>query len=280
MPTFVRPLVDAVRLSLNYRLPNLAAEMAFSLMLSLLPAMLVLVTAVGLFGSSQDTFAWLMENLGRFAPKEVMDIIQMPVRDVAFSENGNLFSLGLVGALWAASGAISTAMEALDLTNNVPKERKRPFWLARLIAIGLFLGTVVLVLAACFAIFIGGAVLTWLSGRLPYGTLLVQVWEWLQWPLALGLITAAFALLYRFGPAQRRSGTPLLPGALLSSVLWLGVSGLFKLYIANFGNFNQTYGSIGAVIVLLLWLQLSAAAMLFGEQFNCSLRRQQTSPSL
>ncbi|MBC8123884.1 MAG: YihY/virulence factor BrkB family protein, partial [Gemmatimonadaceae bacterium] len=236
MPIFVRPLVDAVRLSLNYRLPNLAAEMAFSLMLSLLPAMLVLVTAVGLFGSSQDTFAWLMENLGRFAPKEVMDIIQMPVRDVAFSENGNLFSLGLVGALWAASGAISTAMEALDLTNNVPKERKRPFWLGRLIAVGLFLGTVLLVLAACFAIFIGGAVLTWLSDRLPYGTLLVQIWEWLQWPIALGLIASAFALLYRFGPAQRRPGTPLLPGALLSSVLWLGVSGLFKLYIANFGN--------------------------------------------
>ncbi|MBC8121155.1 MAG: YihY/virulence factor BrkB family protein, partial [Gemmatimonadaceae bacterium] len=150
----------------------------------------------------------------------------------------------------------------------------------RLIAVGLFLGTVLLVLAACFAIFIGGAVLTWLSDRLPYGTLLVQIWEWLQWPIALGLIASAFALLYRFGPAQRRPGTPLLPGALLSSVLWLGVSGLFKLYIANFGNFNQTYGSIGAVIVLLLWLQLSAAVMLFGEQFNCSLRRQQASPSL
>ncbi|WP_287128524.1 YihY/virulence factor BrkB family protein [Candidatus Cyanaurora vandensis] len=268
-------LVIAFRRAVDDRLPNLAAEMAFNLMLALLPTMLVLVTAIGLFGGSAgETFEWLITNLGRFVPQEVMEILRAPLRQVAYSEEGNLFSLSLLGSIFAASGAVVTAMESLDITHEVPPNERRPFWLLRLVAVALLFGTVLLVVAACLTLFLGSAVLTWVSNRLPESTLLLTLWEGLQWPLALLLIIGACALLYRFGPTRRDPATPLWPGALLASVLWLGVSAVFKFYIQNFSDYNQTYGSIGAAIILLLWLQLSAAALLFGEQFNRALLRK------
>ncbi len=261
--------------ALSNRLPGLAEEMAFNLILSLFPALLVAATAIGLFGSAQETFTSLVTNLGNILPKDVMDILQIPLRQVAFSENNSLFSLSIIGTLWIASGTLSTAMEALDAIHGIEVAKQRPFWLSKLIAIGLFITTVVLLVGACLAIFISGNLLRQIGSRLALEAGVLMIWNWLQWPLALALVTAGFALIYRFGSAERSTKIPILPGALLGSVLWLAASFLFSLYITYFGNFNQTYGSIGALIVVLLWLKLSAVSLLFGEQYNAVLGSEQ-----
>jgi membrane protein len=271
MNFFIQALWTTGQKALSNRLPNLAEEMAFNLILAIFPALLVVATAIGLFGSAQETFQDLVTNLGRILPKDVMDILQIPLRQVAFSENSSLFSLSLLGTLWAASGALSTAMDALDKIHEIEAAKQRPFWLNKLIAIGLFLTTIILIIIACIMIFISGSLLRQFSSSLALGDGVLVLWDWLQWPIALALVTTGFALTYRFGSAQRPTQTPIFPGALLGSFLWLATSFLFNLYIIYFANFNQVYGSIGALIVVLLWLKLSAASLLFGEQYNAVL---------
>lgn len=267
------PLWQAGQEALDNRLPNLAEEMAFNLVLALFPALLVVATAIGLSGSAQETFNSLVSTLGQILPKDVMDIVQIPLRQVAFSENSSLFSLSILGTLWAASGTLSTTMEALDKIHRIEVANQRPFWLKQLIAIGLFITTTILLIGACFAIFVSTSLLRLISSRIGLESGTIMVWNWLQWPLALCLVAAGFALIYRFGSAQRSTQIPLFPGALLGSSLWLTASFLFSLYITYFGNFNQAYGSIGALIVVLLWLKLSAVSLLFGEQYNAVLSK-------
>ncbi|HEY9846392.1 MAG TPA: YihY/virulence factor BrkB family protein, partial [Candidatus Caenarcaniphilales bacterium] len=104
-----------------------------------------------------------------------------------------------------------------------------------------------------------------------FETGLLEVWQLFSWPLALGMIAIAAAFIYRYGPSHWRSGTPILPGAILAALLWATVSGLFRLYVSRFGNYNQAYGAVGAVIVLLLWLYLSALSLLIGAQLNVTI---------
>lgn len=102
-------------------------------------------------------------------------------------------------------------------------------------------------------------------------SILLVVWQLLSWPLALGIVSAAFGFVYRYGPSRWDSGTPMMPGAVLAAVSWAISSGLFRLYVSNFGNFNQAYGAVGAVIVLMLWLYMSAVVLLVGDQLNVTV---------
>jgi membrane protein len=102
-------------------------------------------------------------------------------------------------------------------------------------------------------------------------SLLLNIWQILSWLVALGIVATAFAFIYRFGPSRWLPGTPILPGAILAALSWAGVSALFKLYVSNFGHYNKVYGAVGAVIVLMLWLYLSALIMLFGDQLNATV---------
>ncbi|NJL81767.1 MAG: YihY/virulence factor BrkB family protein [Chloroflexaceae bacterium] len=101
--------------------------------------------------------------------------------------------------------------------------------------------------------------------------ILLNVWRLLSWPLGLGIVAIAFAVIYRFGPSRWQKGTPILPGAILAALSWAGVSSLFRLYVTNFGNYNRVYGAVGAVIVLMLWLYLSSLIMLIGDQLNATV---------
>lgn len=260
------------------RLPGLASEMAYSCMLAIFPAILAVLTSVGLFGrSSQDTFQAIMDQIRQVAPQEVLSLVDGYVRDVSYGQSSGLLSLSFLGAIWAGSGAVSAAMTALDLSNEVPSEKQRPFWKSKLVSLALMLALLVLIGVASGVVFFSGVVLRWGAtqaggvGLDPVGSLVLWVWELLTWPIALGIITMACMMLYRYGPSARRKGTPLLPGALCASLLWVAVSGLFRLYVSQFGNYNQAYGTVGAVIVLLLWLWLSSLALLMGGQVNVAL---------
>jgi len=253
------------------RLLGLASEIAYNAMLSLFPAILAVLTAIGLFAESlQSTFKQLAVQLSKVAPDEALVLIRDFAREITQARNTGLFSISFVVAIWAASGALSAAMTALDQIHQIPPEQTRPFWKAKLISLGLTIGTILLLMLASFLVFISDLILKFFVSESGFSFLLT-VWRLLSWPLALGIVSAAFAFVYRYGPSRWNSGTPMMPGAVLAAVSWAIVSGLFRLYVFNFGNYNQVYGAVGAVIVLMLWLYMSAVVLLVGDQLNVTV---------
>lgn len=256
--------------TIKRRLLGLASEIAFNAMLSLFPAILAALTAIGLFEESlQETFKQLAVQLSQIAPEEALTLIRdFATKEITNSKNSGLFSLSFAIAIWTASGAVSTAMTALDEIHQIPSDNIRPFWKAKLISLGLTIGTIMLFVMASFLVFISDFVLQLLARENDFFGLLLHFWQLLRWALALGIVAAAFAFIYRYGPSLWNSGTPMMPGAIIAAISWAIVSNLFRAYVANFGNYNIAYGAVGAVIVLMLWLWMSAAVLLIGDQLN------------
>ncbi|MEH2247890.1 YihY/virulence factor BrkB family protein [Nostoc sp.] len=255
------------------RLLGLASEIAFNAMLSLFPAILALITAIGLLAESlQATFNKLADQLSQILPEQALDLIRdFATTEITDSKNSGLFSLSFVLAIWTASGAVSTVMTALDQIHQIPPEKIRPFWKAKLISLGLTVGTMLLLVLASLLVFTSDLLLGMVVRENGSLIFLVHLWQLLRWPLALSIVAVAFSFLYRYGPSQWNSGTPMMPGAILAAVFWAILSALFRLYVANFGNYNKVYGAVGAVIVLMLWLSMSAAVLLIGEQLNVTV---------
>ncbi|MDB9375108.1 YihY/virulence factor BrkB family protein [Nodularia sphaerocarpa] len=271
-----RTLKKTFTRTMERRLLGLGSEIAFNAMLSLFPAILALLTAIGLFEESlQETFKQLAAQLSQVAPKEVLDLVRdFTTREITQSRNGGLFSLSFVIAIWTASGAISTAMAAFDQIHQIPSAKTRPFWKAKLVSLGLTIATILLFVFASFLVFISDLLLGMAVNESSSLIFLLHLWQLLRWPLALGIIATAFSFVYRYGPSVWNSGTPMMPGAISAAVFWAFLSALFRTYVANFGNYNKVYGAVGAVIVLMLWLWMSAAVMLIGDQLNVTVGEQ------
>jgi membrane protein len=257
--------------AMKRRLMGLSAEMAYNAMLALFPAILAVLTAIGLFEDSlQDTFRDLANQLSQVAPDQALDLIRAFRDEISRTKSSSLFSLSFVLAIWTSSGALSAAMNALDQIHEIPSQQTRPFWKAKLISLALTIGSIVLLVTASFLVFISG----WLVGMVAQQSgvgILLTLWRLLSWPLALGIVATAFAFIYRFGPSRWTQGTPIMPGAVLAAISWAILSGLFRLYVANFGNYNKVYGAVGAVIVLLLWLYMTSLVLLLGDQLNVTV---------
>jgi len=267
--TTIRQVIDCAG---KQRLPGLSAEMAYSAMLGMFPAILALLTAIGLFESLQETLQTLASQLSRVAPEEVQILIENFVRGISQTRNRSLFSLSFIAAIWASSGALSAAMTAFDHIQQIPPEQTRPFWKAKLVSLALTIGTIVLLLVASFLMFISDLIVKHVASQSGFlGSGLLSTWRLLSWPSALGIVSAAFAFIYRYGPSQWKLGTPIMPGAVLAAIFWAMLSSLFRFYVSYFGDFNRAYGAIGAVIVLLLWLYLSSLVLLIGNQLNVTV---------
>lgn len=250
------------------RLMGLSSEMAYNAMLALFPAILAVLTAIGLFEESlQSTFHYIASQLSEVAPDEALVLIRDFIQRISLTKNRGLFSLSFAAALWAASGALSAAMTALDQIHQIPLQLRRPFWKAKLISLLLTVGTILLLVIASFLVFISDLIVQLVvdQSRL-FG--LLTLWRLLIWPAALTIVSCAFAFVYRYGPSRWNRGTPIMPGAILAAVSWAVLSALFRLYVANFGNYNQAYGAVGAVIVLMLWLYMGSLVLLLGDQLN------------
>ncbi len=261
------------------RLFGLSGEIAYNAMLSIFPAILAVLTAIGLFAESlQSTFKQLAVQLSKVAPDQALALIHNFAREITHTKNTGLFSISFIAAIWAASGALSAAMNALDQIAQIPPEQARPFWKAKLVSLGLTVGTMFLLVVASFLVFISDLIVKFLVREISSLSILANVWQLLSWPLALGIVSLAFAFVYRYGPSRWTHGTPIMPGAVLAAVSWAILSALFRLYVANFGNYNRAYGAVGAVIVLMLWLYLSAVVILVGNELNVTvgeaMRRQ------
>ncbi len=268
-----RNLHKTVVRTIENRLLGLASEIAFNAILSLFPAILAILTAIGLSAESlQETFRQLGGQASQIIPEEAFVLIRdFAIKEIAQSKNSSLFSLSFILAIWTASGAVSTAMTAFDQIHQIPSNQIRPFWQAKLISLGLTIGSILLLIAASFSVFMSDLLLKIVVSENSYLGFLLYFWLIFRWPLALVMVAFAFAFVYRYGPSQWQSDTPIMSGAIVASVFWAILSALFRLYVANFGNYNKVYGVVGAVIILMLWLWMSAFVLLVGDQLNVTV---------
>jgi len=247
---------------------GLAAELAYYFFLALFPAILFLLAVASFFPLSNITDD-VGRSLGPFVSPQVLELIQDQMRRLANNENGGLLTFGVAGALWSSSAAVVSIVGALNRAYDI--DEGRPWWKVRLVAIGLTLAVAAIVLVALSLVLIGPAAAEWLGRTTGWGAPFEWTWLVLQWPLVFVLITTAFGLMYYFGPDADQDWVWITPGAVAGSVLWLLVSLLFKIYIARFTDYEASYGTVGGVIVVLLWFYVSGVAILTGAELNSEI---------
>ena len=249
-------------------LTGLSAQMAFNSMLALFPAILTLLTAIGLLENSlESSLPNLAVELELIIPDDVWRLIYEFVDEIKLSGGTSWLSLSFLLAVLISSSAMSAAMKAIDQMYGIPKRHQRSFWQGKLVSLMLTLGTMLLLIMASCLTFVGNWLVTLVVNTTGI-SMLASLWRLIIPPITLGLVATAFGLVYRFGASHWKPGRPVTFGAIMAAISWAGVSSLFRLYVANFAYYNKIYGAVGAVIVLMLWLYLSCLVMLLGAQLN------------
>jgi membrane protein len=248
---------------------GLSAQVAFSSLLAFFPAVVFLVGLLDLFGA----YSTLRDFLAPVAPGDVIDTIEQLQRDTSTGTSVVAFLVGAVGAIWAASGAMNSVIKAVNRAYD--RVETRPFWKTRLLAIFL-VGLTGFVLAGLLLLIVfGGPLGNAIASEAGLGGAFDLFWGVLRWPIAFLAILVFFALVYYLAPnLDVRAWHWVTPGSLVGSILWLLLSALFALYTSFSDSYSKTYGALASGIVLLLWLNYSAFALLYGAELNSELDRQ------
>ena len=251
---------------------GLAAQLAYYLILALFPFILVLVSLMGTF-SSPELASTLLEYFRGVMPRDVYGLIEEYTGPIISgkAEAPGLLSFGIVFTIWSASGAFSALINALNRAYDV--QETRPFWKVKGLAILMTLGLSVLILAGVLLLILGPSIGEGIAVYFGLDDEFLFVWNIVRWPVALLFMVATVALLYFLAPDAGQPFRWITPGGFVGVFLWVVASVLFSLYVNNFGSYNKTYGSIGVVIVLLLYLYISSLTILFGATLNAVLVR-------
>ena len=267
------------------QLTDRAAALTYYGILSLFPGLLVLVALVGLLGQYPETTNALLEIVDKVSPGGTVDTFREPIDEVVKAKGGAgaLFGIGLVVAIWSASGYIGAFMRALNAIYGV-KER-RPFWKLRPLQIVLTLGMVLALTLVLVALVITGPLAKAVGDAVGLGDTAVEVWNVAKWPALVLVVMVTFALLYHTAPNVRPRKFRLVTwGSVIAVLAWLCASAGFTFYVANFGHYSTTYGSLGAVIVFLIWLWISNLALLLGAEIDIVRQQEpvttETEPAL
>lgn len=245
---------------------NGAAALAFYWMLALFPAAIFVLTLLPYLPVANLEQA-IMDLLKQAMPGEAAGVFEQTVRNIVSNRKAGLLSFGLVFTVWSASSGLYAVMQQLNNVHDA--EETRPFWKARGVALGLTLASVVLVLGSLALAVAGGAIQRWLGNAFGFSSALLFFFAALRWAIIGGALLLAVALVYHFGPAVKERRFALLtPGTVAGTVI-LGIASLaFKLYVSHFGSYDKTYGSLGAVIALLMWLFVTGLVLLVGAEID------------
>lgn len=248
-----------------------AAKLAYYFLLALFPLLIFLTSAIGLIiGSGSGMRNTLFRYLARVMPSSAFQLIDSTMLEVTNSSSAGKLSFGLLLALWAASNGMDAITEALNTAYDV--EETRPWWKRRLAAVLLTIGLSVLIISALALVIGGGRLADYLAAVFGFSSAFTWAWKILQWPLALAFMLVAFALIYYFAPDVRDQDWKwITPGSVIGVALWLFASFGFKGYLHFFNSYSATYGSLGAVIILMLWLYLTGLAVLIGGEINAEI---------
>lgn len=250
-----------------------AAALTYYGVLALFPALLVLVSILGLLG--EGATQTLLDNLAALAPGPAREIVTSAIESLQSNRTaaGVAFFVGLAGALWSASGYVGAFMRASNRVWDV--EEGRPIWKTLPLRVGVTLAAMALLSLGLLAVVVTGPLAERVGEVVGAGDTAVAVWDVAKWPVIALLLSLLLALLYYAAPNVRHPGFRWIsPGSILAIVLWIAASALFAFYVSNFGSYNATYGALAGVIVFLVWLWISNIAILLGAELNAELERE------
>jgi membrane protein len=253
-------------------LTDRAAALTYYGIQAIFPALLALVSILGLVG--QSATQPLIANLGKVAPGPAQKIFTSAIDNLQRSQGaaGVLVVVGIAIALWSASGYVGAFMRASNAIYGV--EEGRPFWFKRPVQFLVTVVLVVLLAASAVAVVLTGGLATQVGNVLGIGSSAVTIWDIAKWPVLVVVVAFMFAILYWTAPNVRMQGFRwITPGGIVAVVLWIIASLAFGFYVANFSHYNKTYGSLGGIIAFLVWLWISNVAVLFGAELNAELER-------
>ena len=252
---------------------DLAAALTYYAVLSLFPALLVMVSLLGVFGQGRRTTDAVLAVVDDVAPGSTLDTVRPVVTQLVESPSaGFALALGLLGALWSASGYVGAFGRAMNRIYEIGEGR--PFWKLRPLQLGLTVGGLVLAAAAAFMLAVSGPIARAVGDAVGAGDLALTLWSVLRWPVILLFVIVAVATLYYATPnVQQPKFRWISVGAAVAILTWLVASLLFGLYVGNFSSYNKTYGTLAGVIVFLLWVWITNLALLFGAELDAELER-------
>ena len=248
-----------------------AAQLSYYFLLALFPALLFLTSLLGYFaGEDSQLRSSLFGYLSAVLPGDASKLISETVNDVTNSSGGGKLSFGILATLWAASNGMGAISESLNAAYDL--KETRPWWKVRLIAVGLTLALSFLIISSLVLVLYGHDLADTVAVKFGLGAAFALTWKIVQWPIVLAFVLFAFALIYYFAPdAHDQDWKWITPGAFVGVALWLLISFAFKAYLSFFNSYSATYGSLGAVIILMLWFYFTGVSILVGGEMNSEI---------
>jgi membrane protein len=246
----------------------LAAQLAYYFFFALFPTLLFMVALASYFPLT-TLIDDLFRTMGGFMPPEALQLIADQMIKISNDGKGGLLTLGVLLAVSSSSAAMVAIIDTLNKAYDV--EEGRPWWKVRLTAMALTVGVATFILVSFALVLVGPTVATELAERMTLGAAFEWTWKILQWPVLFGLASLGIALIYYFAPDVEQEWVWLTPGSIFATTLWLAASLGFKYYVANWGNYTETYGLIGAVMILLSWFYISGLVLLVGAEMNAEI---------
>ncbi len=252
---------------------DLAAALTYYAVLSLFPAVLVVVSLLGVFGQGRNTTDAVLDIVSDMAPPSTVDTLRPTIQQLVESPSAGIaLVLGILTALWSASGYVGAFGRAMNRIYEVPEGR--PVWKLRPLQLALTLAGLIMVAAVAFMLAVSGPVARAIGNAIGLGDVALTLWNILRWPVILVLVAVAVAVLYYATPnVQQPKFRWTSVGAALAILVWILASVGFGVYVANFGSYNKTYGALAGVIIFLLWLWITNLALLFGAELDSELER-------
>ena len=272
--SWVDALKRTVREFQDDNLTDWAAALTYYSVLALFPGLIVLVAILGLAGQHPQTTNALLDIVQEVGPASAVDTFRGPIESVVKSNGGAgaLLGFGLLGAIWSASGYVGAFIRAANAIYEV--EEGRSFWTRRPLQIAITIAMVMLLALVAISIVVTGPLAQAVGDVIGLGDTAVSIWGIAKWPVIVVIVMGMFAVLYYVAPNVRQPKLRwVTPGGAVAVLAWMLASLAFGLYVANFGSYDKTYGSLGGVVVFLIWLWISNLAVLFGAEFDAELER-------
>ena len=255
-------------------LTDWAAALTYYGLLAMFPALIALVSIVGLFADPQATAQKITQIVTELGPSSGAQTFSGPIKSITSNQSaaGILFVVGLAAALWSASGYVGAFMRASNVIYETPEGR--PVWKLRPLQMAVTLLIVILVAILGLSLLLTGPIVDAVAGPLGISSTATTIWDIAKWPVMLAIVLTIIAVLYHSTPNVKLRGFRwVTPGSLVAVVMWLIASAGFALYVANFGSYDKTYGSLGGIVVMLVWLWITNLALLFGHELNAERER-------
>jgi membrane protein len=255
-------------------LTDWAAALTYYGLLALFPALIAMASLVGLVGDPKSTTSTLTEIITSIGPESAADTFSGPIESLSSDQGaaGFAFVAGLAVALWSASGYVGAFMRASNIIYETPEGR--PFWKLRPLQLAITLVMIVLMTVLALALVLTGPVVDAVAGPIGLGDTAVDIWNIAKWPAMVAIFLLMVAVLYYASPNVKLRGFKWVTvGSLVAIVVWAIASAAFAFYVANFGSYDKTYGTLGGLIALLIWFWISNLAILFGHQLNAERER-------